>query len=77
MSFKNRILLVVSLLTITVSIVLIYAGNSGKQRIEKSLAQPVNLGKRYAWEMAVEAFSVKMRERSDDIADAFEIKTAL
>ncbi|THB81129.1 MAG: methyl-accepting chemotaxis protein [Desulfobacteraceae bacterium] len=77
MSFKNRILLVVSFLILIVSLILIYAGNAGRDRVEKSLAKPVNVGKLYAWEMAVEEFLVRMNQRASDMADDYEIKTAL
>ena len=77
MSLKNRIMLVITLLLICVSIVLIYAGKSGKMRVENSLAKPVNVGKYYAWQMAVNDCSARMKARAEDIADAFEIKTAL
>jgi methyl-accepting chemotaxis protein len=77
MSFKNRILLVISLLILVISAVLISAGNAGKAKVEKRLAGPVNIGKAYAWEMAVKEMMSKMQSQAENLEMAHEIKTAL
>lgn len=77
MSFKHRLLIVISLLVVAVSTVLVLAGEAGKIRIERSLAEPVNVGKAYAWQMAVEEHLVRMKEQASHLEMAYEIKTAL
>ncbi|THB81719.1 MAG: methyl-accepting chemotaxis protein [Desulfobacteraceae bacterium] len=77
MSLKNRILFVVSFLLVLTSIVIILVGKSGKERVQKSLAEPVNVGKRYAWEMTVEDRLQLMKDNAEDLESAYEIKMAL
>lgn len=77
MSFKTRLVMIVSLLTIALAVMMFFIGKADKARTEKSLAQPVNTGKYYAWRNALEKALAAMQEQAGNLEMAFEIKSAL
>jgi hypothetical protein len=54
-----------------------FAGKAGKTRVEKSLAGPVNVGKRYAWDATISELKKQMKAAASSLEMAYELKTAL
>jgi methyl-accepting chemotaxis protein len=77
MSFKNRLVLVVSFMTVALACVMFLVGRADKSRTEKGLAAPVNKGKHYAWQMALQKSLADMKKEASNLEMAFEIKSAL
>ncbi|MBN2232749.1 MAG: HAMP domain-containing protein [Deltaproteobacteria bacterium] len=77
MSLRIRLVLVVSVMLLVVSLVLFLAGKAGRVRVERSLAAPVNVGKRYVWDMVLREHSARMEAAASSLEMSFEIKNAL
>lgn len=77
MLLRNRITLVATLMMLLAVIAVLLVSHIGQQRLKDSLAEPVNVGKRYAWEGAVERQLARMQAQADALRDDFAIKTAL
>jgi methyl-accepting chemotaxis protein len=76
MSLSQRIVFIAALLTLVAAGVFSYIGHLERQHLEQGMAEPVNTGRRYAWEWALDSQLKRMHDHVAALESDFGLKTA-
>jgi methyl-accepting chemotaxis protein len=77
MSLSQRIVFIAAFITLVTAGVFSFVGKVSKLQLEQGMAEPVNTGRRYAWEWALEGQLKSMQDNASALESDFAIKTAM
>lgn len=77
MTLNQRIVAITALITSLTAGVFLYVSSISQENLQKGMAEPVNVGKKYAWDAVYEKQLTVLQENADSLETSYEIKMAL
>ncbi|WP_328987005.1 methyl-accepting chemotaxis protein [Thiorhodovibrio winogradskyi] len=77
MLLRNRISLAATVIVVVSALSISIVDHVAQRQLETGMAEPVNVGKTYAWQASIDEQLTRMRAQADALANDFAIKTAL